>query len=295
MKNFSTSAALFSRNFSINLGGRILDLASPAVMGIINATPDSFYPGSRLPGPEHAVEMAREMVAQGAAIVDVGAASSRPGAEQVPEEEELNRLIPVLEALRSELPHCPLSVDTWRSSVAETLHERFHIDLVNDISAGQMDPRMFSTMADLNIPYVMMHMKGTPENMQDDPSYENVVDHILRFFGERIHKLKKLGINDIVIDPGFGFGKTLEQNYQLLKELKAFGILELPLMVGISRKSMIYKTLNIGPGQALNGTTAAHMAALLAGANILRVHDVKEAVETVKIFLQIVNRPAGKV
>jgi dihydropteroate synthase len=295
MKNLSTSATLFSRNFSLNLGGRILDLASPVVMGILNATPDSFYPGSRLPGPERAVEMAREMVMQGASILDVGAVSSRPGAVRIPVEEELNRLIPVVEALRSELPDCTLSVDSWRSSVVKILYERFHIDMVNDISAGQMDPQMFSTMADLNIPYVMMHMQGTPENMQDDPSYGNVVDHILQFFGERVHKLRKLGVNDIVIDPGFGFGKTLEQNYQLLRELDAFRILELPLMAGISRKSMIYKTLDIDPGQALNGTTAAHMAALLSGANILRVHDVKEAVETVKIFLQIVNRPAGKV
>jgi dihydropteroate synthase len=284
MKNLSTSATLFSRNFSLNLGGRILDLASPVVMGILNATPDSFYPGSRLPGPERAVEMAREMVMQGASILDVGAVSSRPGAVRIP-----------VEALRSELPDCTLSVDSWRSSVVKILYERFHIDMVNDISAGQMDPQMFSTMADLNIPYVMMHMQGTPENMQDDPSYGNVVDHILQFFGERVHKLRKLGVNDIVIDPGFGFGKTLEQNYQLLRELDAFRILELPLMAGISRKSMIYKTLDIDPGQALNGTTAAHMAALLSGANILRVHDVKEAVETVKIFLQIVNRPAGKV
>jgi dihydropteroate synthase len=295
MKNLSTSATLLSRNFSLNLGGRILDLASPVVMGILNATPDSFYPGSRLPGPERAVEMAREMVMQGASILDVGAVSSRPGAVRIPVEEELNRLIPVVEALRSELPDCTLSVDSWRSSVVKILYERFHIDMVNDISAGQMDPQMFSTMADLNIPYVMMHMQGTPENMQDDPSYGNVVDHILQFFGERVHKLRKLGVNDIVIDPGFGFGKTLEQNYQLLRELDAFRILELPLMAGISRKSMIYKTLDIDPGQALNGTTAAHMAALLSGANILRVHDVKEAVETVKIFLQIVNRPAGKV
>jgi dihydropteroate synthase len=293
MKNFSTSATLFSRNFSLNLGGRILDLASPVVMGIINATPNSFYPGSRLPEPERAVAMAREMVVQGASILDVGAVSSRPGAERIPVEEELNRLIPVMEALRSELPDCALSVDTWRSSVVKTLYERFHIDMVNDISAGQLDPHMFSTMADLNIPYVMMHMQGTPENMQDDPSYENVVDHILQFFGERVHKLKKLGVNDIVIDPGFGFGKTLEQNYQLLKELDAFRILELPLMAGISRKSMIYKILDTDPGQALNGTTAAHMAALMSGANILRVHDVKEAVETVKIFLHIVNRPVG--
>jgi dihydropteroate synthase len=289
MNNFSSSASLFSRRFSLNLGGRIVDLSTPVVMGIINATPDSFFQGSRLPDPPQAVEVARKMLDEGALILDVGAVSSRPGAEEIPVEEELNRLSPVVEAIRTEFPECAISVDTWRSPVARTMVQRHGIHMVNDISAGQQDPQMFSTMADLKIPYVMMHMQGTPEHMQDSPEYNHVVDDLLQFFGERVYKLRKLGVNDVAIDPGFGFGKTLEQNYQLLRELDAFAILELPVMVGISRKSMIFNVLENDPGQALNGTTAAHMAALLGGASILRVHDVKAAVETVKIFQQIVN------
>ncbi|MCK5136761.1 MAG: dihydropteroate synthase [Bacteroidales bacterium] len=289
MKNFSTTGTLFSRNYSLNLNGQILNLSTPRVMGIINATPDSFYQGSRLHDPSQAVKMASEMLDRGASILDVGAVSSRPGAEEISEEDELNRLSPVLEALRNELPECSISVDTWRSGVAKTVHQRFGIDMINDISAGQLDPAMFTTVAGLGIPYVMMHMQGTPDSMQEAPAYENLLDDLLQFFGERIYKLRKLGVNDIVVDPGFGFGKTLEQNYKLLQELDAFRMLELPLMVGISRKSMIYKALNTDPLQALNGTTAAHMAALLNGASILRVHDVRAAVETVKIFQQIVN------
>jgi dihydropteroate synthase len=258
-------------------------------MGIINATPDSFFSESRLSEPSRAVEVASEMVDQGALIIDVGGVSSRPGAEEISVEEELNRLTPVVEAIRTGLPECAISVDTWRSGVAKTMVQRFSIDMINDISAGRMDPEMFATMAELNIPYVIMHMKGVPRNMQNTPQYRNVVDEILQFFGERVYQLRKLGINDIVIDPGFGFGKTLEQNYQLLRELDAFRILELPLMVGISRKSMIYNALGKESGQALNGTTAAHMAALIGGANILRAHDVREAMETVKIFRQIVK------
>ena len=291
MKNFSTSGALFSRNFSLNLNGRILDLTTPRVMGIINATPDSFYQGSRLPEPVQALQKAREMIAQGADILDIGAVSTRPGAKEISEEEELNRLSPVLETIRNEIPECIISVDTWRSGIARLVHERFGVDLINDISAGQLDPAMFSIVAQKDLSYVMMHMQGTPDTMQESTQYKNVVDDLLQFFGERVHKLRKLGVNDIVVDPGFGFGKNLDQNYTLLMELDAFQILELPLMVGISRKSMIYKALESDPDEALNGTTAAHMAALLKGASLLRVHDVKAAVETVKIFQQIVNRP----
>jgi dihydropteroate synthase len=259
-------------------------------MGIINATPDSFFEGSRVPEPDRAVETAGRMLDDGAVILDVGAASSRPGAEEVHADMELDRLTPVVEAIRNAFPDCPVSVDTWRSGVAKAMHRRFGIEMVNDISAGQIDPHMFSTMADLNIPYVMMHMQGTPGDMQDAPDYRNVVDDILQFFAERIFRLRKLGLNDIVVDPGFGFGKTLEQNYRLLRDLDAFAILELPVMAGISRKSMICKVLDIGPEEALNGTTAAHMAALLGGASILRVHDVKEARETVKIFQKMVEK-----
>lgn len=290
MNNLSTTGTLFSKRHSLNLQGRIIDLSSPIVMGILNATPDSFYSRSRLPNPEDAVARAREMLEQGAKIVDVGAVSSRPGAENITEEEELNRLSPVIEAIRRKIPDCAVSVDTWRGSVALAMYERYGIHMVNDISAGKMDPSMFHVMARLGIPYVIMHMQGTPSNMQDAPHYGNVVDELLQFFGERVDKLRKKGINDIVIDPGFGFGKTLEQNYALLRDLDAFRILELPLMAGLSRKSMIYKVLDSDPDHSLVGTTAAHMAALLNGASILRVHDVRAAMETVKIFEQIVQR-----
>lgn len=287
MKNFSTSAPLFSKNLSLNLGGTIMDLSTPRVMGIINTTPDSFYDNSRVADPWQAVEKAREMIMQGVDILDVGAVSSKPGSEEVPEEEELNRLSPVLDALRKEFPEFPISVDTWRSGVARSVREQFGIHMINDISAGGLDPEMFTTIARLGIPYIMMHMQGTPKTMQEDPAYEHVVDDVLQFFAERVYKLRKLGVNDIIVDPGFGFGKTVDQNYELLGQFNSFQMLELPLMAGISRKSMIYKVLESEPDQALNGTTAAHMAVLLKGANILRVHDVVAAKETVKIFQQI--------
>ena len=287
MKNFSTSTPLFSKNLSLNLGGTIMNLSTPRVMGIINVTPDSFYHGSRVSNPELAVEKAREMIDQGADILDVGAVSSRPGSEEISEHEELERLSPVLEALRNSFPDFPVSVDTWRSGVARSVRERFGIHMINDITAGNLDPAMFTTLAQLGIPYIMMHMQGTPTNMQDEPAYENIVDELLQFFAERVYKLRKLGLNDIIIDPGFGFGKTLEQNYKLLRGFDSFRMLELPLMAGISRKSMIYKLLETEPDHALNGTTAAHMAALMKGANLLRVHDVAAAIETVKIFQQI--------
>lgn len=289
MNNFSTSGPLFSRNFSLNLGGRILDFSTPKIMGIINATPDSFYKGSQLPDPIQAVQTAKEMIRQGAHVLDVGAISSRPGAKEISEEEELERLSPVLEALRNSIPDCIISVDTWRAGVAQVTHERFGVHMINDISAGIRDPAMFPTIAKTGLSYVLMHMQGTPDNMQDAPQYTNVVNDLLQFFGERVYKLRKLGVTDVVIDPGFGFGKTLEQNYHILTELESFKMLELPIMVGISRKSMIYKILESDSEQALSGTIAAHMAALMRGANLLRVHDVQAAVETVKIFQQIVN------
>jgi len=287
MKNFSTSGPLFSSNLSLNIDGRIMNLSTPRVMGILNATPDSFYDESRVPEPSLALERAREMIGQGADILDVGAVSSRPGANQISEAEELERLSPVLEALREAFPDFPISVDTWRAGVARTVRERFGIQMINDISAGTMDPEMFPTMARLGIPYIIMHMQGIPANMQNDPEYDNVVDELLQFFAERVHKLRLLGMNDIIIDPGFGFGKTLGQNYKLLRQFDSFRMFELPLMAGVSRKSMIYRLLDSEPDAALNGTTAAHMALLVKGAKLLRVHDVEAAVETVKIFQQI--------
>jgi dihydropteroate synthase len=287
MKNFSTSVPLFSKNISLNLGGKIMDLSIPRVMGILNLTPDSFYEGSRVADPSLALERAGDMIRQGADILDLGAVSSRPGANEISENEEIDRLFPVLETIREAHPDIPISVDTWRSNVARRVKERFGIQLINDISAGTMDPEMFPAMAQLGIPYIIMHMQGTPANMQDHPSYDNVVDELLQFFAEKVYRLRNLGLNDIVLDPGFGFGKTLEQNYELLSQFDAFRMFELPLMAGVSRKSMIYKLLNINPEEALNGTTAAHMALLLKGASLLRVHDVQAAVETIKIFQQI--------
>lgn len=287
MNNFSTSDPLFSQNLSLNLGGSFMSLSTPKIIGIINTTPDSFYAGSRVPEPGQAVERAREMIEQGADILDIGAVSSRPGAEDVPESVELERFIPVLGALREAFPEFPLSVDTWRSGVARSLQEQFGVNMINDISAGAFDPEMFQTIAQLGIPYVMMHMQGTPSTMQKDPVYHHVVNDLLQFFADKIYQLRQLGVIDMIIDPGFGFGKTLEQNYMLLREFDSFRMFELPLMAGISRKSMIYKVLDSDPDHALNGTTAAHMAVLLKGANLLRVHDVRAAVETVKIFQQI--------
>ncbi|RPI43297.1 MAG: dihydropteroate synthase [Bacteroidetes bacterium] len=295
MNNFSTTGTLFSKNFSLNLGGRILDLGTPCVMGIINVTPDSFYGESRMAEPGTAVRAAREMLMQGASILDVGAMSSRPGAGFISEAEELDRLMPVLEALKSEVPGAPISVDTWRSGVAREAGRRFGIHMINDISSGDMDPEMYATVASLGVPYVMMHKQGDPSSMQDNPEYRDVVDDLIRYFADRVFTLRKLGVRDIIIDPGFGFGKTLEHNYQLLHELSAFRMMELPLMVGISRKSMICQVLKVKPENALNGTTAAHMAALLHGASILRVHDVGAAVETVRIFQHIVNNHSRRV
>lgn len=272
-----------------------MDLSTPRIMGIINTTPDSFYDGSRLPDPGQALERARQMIHDGAHILDVGAVSSRPGAEEISEQEEMDRLWPVLEALRKDFPDFPISVDTWRSGVVRRTRENFGINLINDITAGLRDEEMFKTVSELGLPYIMMHMQGSPEDMQESPEYTHVVDDLLQFFSERVYKLRKLGLNDIIIDPGFGFGKTLEQNYVLLKELHSFQMFELPLMVGISRKSMIYKVLETDPEHALAGTTAAHMAALIQGAGLLRVHDVKEAADTVKIFNQIVNSPGRSV
>ncbi|MGW8315784.1 MAG: dihydropteroate synthase, partial [Bacteroidales bacterium] len=207
MKNFSTTFPLFSREFSLNLNGQRISFNEPQVMGILNVTPDSFYRESRHPDPADAARIGKEMLDQGALLLDVGGASSRPGAQEISEEEELNRLSPVMEALRRALPDAMISIDTWRSGVVKEIHRRFRIDMVNDITAGQQDPAMMQTVAELGLPYLIMHMQGTPERMQEDPHYAHVTDDLLQFFGERVHKLRKLGINDILIDPGFGFGK----------------------------------------------------------------------------------------
>jgi dihydropteroate synthase len=272
----------------INCNGKLLDLSSPVVMGILNITPDSFYDGGKYTTEKNILNRAEQIITEGAAIIDIGAYSTRPGAENLSEEEELNRLIPAVKKIRSFFPDAIISIDTFRSQVAKKMVNDFGADIINDISAGTMDDNMFSTIAGLKVPYIIMHMSGTPQTMQDNPVYENLIKEIFAYFYERIETLKLLGIKDIIIDPGFGFGKTITHNYELLKKLDQFKIFGLPLIVGLSRKSMIYKLLGITPAQALNGTTVLNTIALQKGATILRVHDVMEAVEAIKM-LKLVN------
>lgn len=267
---------------SINCNGTLIDLSTPKVMGILNCTPDSFFDGGKYHNSASIIDQVEKMLSEGATFIDVGAYSSRPGAKHISEEEELNRILPVIKLLISEFSSVLISVDTFRSNVAEQcIHNGACI--INDIAAGEMDATMFSTVAKLQVPYIMMHMKGTPQNMQQNPTYENVVTDLLYYFSKKIAELHKLGVNDIITDVGFGFGKTIAHNYQLLKHLALFKNLETPLLAGLSRKGMLYKPLNITAESALNATTAANTVALLNGASILRVHDVKEAVEAVKI------------
>ena len=267
----------------INVNGRLMDLSEPQVMGILNVTPDSFYAGSRGVTEQSIVDRLHQCMNEGASIVDIGAYSSRPGAQEVSVAEEMERLRTGLELVRKHRPDAIVSVDTFRADVAKMCVEEYGVALINDISAGQMDNQMFTTIARLGVPYIIMHMKGTPQDMQIAPKYDHFLKEIFYYFSEKVQKLRDLGVKDIIIDPGFGFGKTLEHNYQLMNHLEEFNLFELPLLVGISRKSMIYKLLGTTPEEALNGTTALNTLALLKGANILRVHDVREAVETTKI------------
>ncbi|MBE0423286.1 MAG: dihydropteroate synthase, partial [Lutibacter sp.] len=257
--------------------------------GILNCTPDSFFDGGKYNNSTAIVNQVEKMLSEGATFIDVGAYSSRPGAKHISEEEELNRILPVIKLLIREFPSVLISVDTFRSQVAEqSIHHGACI--VNDISAGEMDAIMFSTVAKLQVPYVMMHMQGTPQNMQQNPVYTNVVTDLLYYFSKKIAELHELGVNDIITDVGFGFGKTTEHNYRLLKHLALFKNLETPLLAGLSRKGMLYKPLGITAETALNATTAANTVALLNGASILRVHDVKEAVEAIKIVALLNNK-----
>jgi dihydropteroate synthase len=268
---------------NINCRGQLLDFSSPQIMGILNLTPDSFYDGGRLSSDTVLLNRAEQMLEEGAAILDVGGMSSRPGAEIISEEEELRRMVPSLEKIVQRFPECILSVDTIRAKVAgEALGMGAHI--VNDISGGRFDEAMLATVAKWKAPFVIMHMQGLPANMQQNPHYENVVTEVYDFFRERIKNCSESGITDIILDPGFGFGKSIEHNYALLRELRYFTNLRLPLLAGLSRKSPICKVLKVNPEKALNGTTAANMIALMNGANILRVHDVKEAKEAIGIF-----------
>ncbi|GAF02359.1 dihydropteroate synthase [Saccharicrinis fermentans DSM 9555 = JCM 21142] len=278
-------AQYLSTAHSINCNGRFINTSSPLVMGILNITPDSFFDGGKYNDHKFVLKRINGMLEEGADIIDIGAYSSRPGALDITEKEEQERLFSVLELIRNQFPEIILSVDTFRSGIAKGVVETFQVDIINDISAGEMDDKMFSTIAKLNVPYVMMHMKGTPQNMQQNVRYKNdVVFEVIDYLAEKKKRLDLLGVHDVIIDPGFGFGKSLDHNYELLNRLYEFRLLGLPILVGISRKSMIYKLLNSSPQEALNGTTALHMLALEKGANILRVHDVKEAKECIGLY-----------
>lgn len=267
----------------INVNGQLMDLSYPRVMGILNLTPDSFYPESRKQTEQEIAARANQIVAEGGSIIDVGAYSSRPGAADVPVEEEMRRLRKGLAVVSREHPDAVVSVDTFRADVARMCVEEFGVAIINDISAGGMDKNMFPTVARLGVPYIMMHIQGTPQDMQLNPHYDNLLKEILYYFSEKVQRLRDLGAKDLIIDPGFGFGKSLAHNYELLDKLEEFSIFELPVLVGVSRKSMIYNLLGVNPENSLNGTSAVNAIALMKGADILRVHDVKAAVEVVRI------------
>ena len=274
----------------INVKGQLLDLSIPQVMGILNVTPDSFYAGSRMQTEEDIAARARQIIDEGAAIIDIGAYSSRPNAEHISAEEEMNRLRTGLEILNRNHPEAIISVDTFRADVAAQCVNEYGVAIINDIAAGEMDDRMFQTVAGLGVPYIMMHMQGTPQNMQKEPHYDNLIKDVFLYFARKVQQLRDLGVKDIILDPGFGFGKTLEHNYELMAHLEEFRIFELPLLVGVSRKSMIYKLLGGTARDALNGTTTLNTVALMKGARILRVLDEKEAVEVVKIYSALVAK-----
>lgn len=272
--------------FTLNCKGRLLVIDKPIVMGIINATPDSFYEGSRFSGVDNILVQAEKMISEDADILDIGGQSTRPGSEQVSEEVELNRIIESIEAILQKFPGTIISVDTYYSGVAKKCI-RAGASIINDISSGAMDKAMLTTIAELQVPYVSMHMKGTPQTMQQQANYENVTSEVLDFFIRKKNEYRVAGITDVIIDPGFGFAKTATHNFQLLKNLSVFKMLDAPVLVGLSRKSTVYKTLGISADEALNGTTVLNTIALINGANILRVHDVKAAKEAIKLYAAV--------
>ncbi len=271
----------------INVNGKLLDLSVPKVMGIVNTTPDSFYPGSRYTDDESIIKAVLQMITDGADIIDVGGYSSRPGAQNISIDEERNRVLKAIRAINREFPDVMISVDTFRAEIAKEAVRECGAGIINDISGGEADAKMFDYVRELEVPYILMHMQGDPATMQRSPAYDDVVADILRWFGERIYRLHSMGVKDIILDPGFGFGKTTQDNFMLLDRLSDFSIAGLPLMAGVSRKSMIWKTLETTPEGALNGTTVLNTIALMNGCDILRVHDVKEAVQAVKLVEQL--------
>jgi dihydropteroate synthase len=274
---------------SLNIKGRLLELNEPLVMGILNVTPDSFYQKSRKQTDQEIEERIVTVLEEGGHIIDVGAYSSRPDATDVSEEEEMRRLIPVLTRLQKNFPDVIVSLDTFRSEIARKAVENYGVAIINDISGGSLDTNMFDTIAQLRIPYILMHMRGTPQTMQQFTDYDDMPEEIMLYFAEKLQRLQLLGVNDIILDLGFGFSKTTAQNYELMRSFAEFSIFERPLLAGISRKTMIYKLLNGTPEESLNGTTVLNTYALLNGADILRVHDVKAAAEAVKIINQLKN------
>lgn len=272
---------------TLNLRGKLYSLCEPKIMGILNVTPDSFYAESRTSNEEHIAARVQQLMDDGADMIDIGGYSSRPGADDVSPEEEMNRLRRGLRVVRRLYPEVPISVDTFRADVARMCVEEEGADIINDISGGMMDRQLFRTVARLGVPYILMHMQGTPDTMQQAPHYDNLRREVMLYFAERIDRLCQMGAKDIIVDPGFGFGKTLEHNYELFHHLDDFNLFNLPLLVGISRKSMIYKLLGGTPQTSLNGTTVLNTIALMKGAHILRVHDVKEAVEAKRIVMKM--------
>lgn len=273
----------FTNEITMNCRGILLSLSTPKVMGILNITPDSFYDGGKFIEEKHIIGRVRKMLKEGAAIIDIGAASSRQGAAEISERKELQRLLPVVKLLASTFPETIFSVDTFRSSVAMKAVEA-GASIINDITGGNFDKKMFNTVGEMQVPYILMHMQGNPQTMQQKPTYKNVTKEVMLFFAKKTEQLKKAGVKDIVIDPGFGFGKDVGHNYKLLNNISVLKMTGFPLLAGISRKSMITKVLKINPANALNGTTVLNTIALMNGANMLRVHDVKQAVEAVKLI-----------
>jgi dihydropteroate synthase len=276
----------FSTNKTLNVNGRLVDLSIPKVMGILNVTPDSFYDGGRYLSEAEVLGQAEKMLQEGADFIDVGGYSSRPGAEEIPVAEEIRRTVPAISALQKNYPGTIISVDTFRSEVAKAAVEA-GASMVNDIAGGSLDPEMFGTMARLKVPYIVMHMRGNPQTMASQTQYMNLIKEMIDYFHEKINALRPFEVRDMIVDPGFGFSKTTAQNFSVLQNLEKFSILGKPLMVGLSRKSMIWKTLEVKAADALNGTTALNIVALLKGADILRVHDVKQAREGIKLFTSL--------
>jgi len=283
----SSGSKFLKRKRSITLNGKVLDFDTPVVMGILNITPNSFFDGGRYTKEKTILQHVEQMVEEGVNIIDVGAVSTHPGAVTVSTKDEISRLLPALKAIKKRFPDIPLSIDTFRSWVAMEAMDVVGDCIVNDISGGNFDENMFNTVAKLGVPYILMHINGTPQNMQDDPHYDDVVREISSYFSEKVRLLTKAGVKDVILDPGFGFGKSIEDNYELMNRLDSFKVFQLPVLAGISRKSMIFKLLGITPEDSLPGTETLNTMALLGGADILRVHDVKEAVHAVKIFEEL--------